>query len=160
MAIYLDYEGIKGNVTAEGYSDHIAVVSVDFNVARNVSMEPGSLSNREISHPRLSQVRIVKTADRSCSALFKESVSGSVSKKAIIKYVHTGTDKVEEFLEHTLEDCIISGYSFSANAEGQPQEVISLSFSKILINYKDHDATNKAGSPQRVGYDLAMAKAL
>jgi len=63
-------------------------------------------------------------------------------------------------LEHTLENCIISGYSFSANAEGQPQEVINLSFSKILINYKDHDATNKTGSPQRVGYDLAMAKSL
>ncbi len=156
MAIYLDYEGIKGNVTADGYNGHIEVISIDFNVTRNVSMEPGSLSNREVSHPRLSQVRIIKAADSSCSALFKESVSGSASKKAIIKYVHTGSDKVEEFLEHTLENCIISGYSFSANAEGQPQ----LSFSKILINYKDHDAANKTGSPQRVGYDLVMAKSL
>jgi len=73
MAIYLDYEGIKGNVTAEGYSDHIAVISVDFNVVRNVSMEPGSLSNRESGHPYISQ-RLIKTADSSCSQLFKESV--------------------------------------------------------------------------------------
>lgn len=160
MAIYLEYEGIKGNVTADGYKDHISVLSVDFNVERSVSMEPGNISNRETTRPRLSQVTLIKAADSSCSALFKESVTGSASKKATIKYVHTGTDKVTEFLEHTLEDCIISGYKFSANAEGQPQEVINLSFSKIMINYKDHDASNKVGKPLRVGYDLEMAKAL
>ena len=106
------------------------------------------------------QVRLIKTADSSSSQLFEESVSGSVGKNAIIKYVRTGTEKVEEFLEHTLENFIISGYSFSANAEGQPQEVICLSFSKILTNYKDHDVSNKVGAPQRVGYDLETAKPL
>ena len=30
-------------------------------------------------------------------------------------------------------------------------------FSKCEINYKDHDATNKTGNPQRAGYDLAKA---
>ena len=41
MAIYLEFEGVKGNVTAEGYKDHIAVDSVMFNARRNISMEPG-----------------------------------------------------------------------------------------------------------------------
>ncbi len=160
MAIYLEYEGIKGNVTADGYKDHISVLSVDFNVARKISMTPGNLSNRETSRPSISEVTIIKVADNSCSALFKESVTGSAGKKAKIKYVHTGTEKLTEFLEHILEDCIISGYKFAANAEGQPQEVINLSFSRILINYKDHDTSNKTGTPQRVGYDLESAKAL
>ncbi len=160
MAIYLEYEGIKGNVTADGYKDHIAVLSVDFNVTRNISMTLGNLSNRETSRPNISQVTIIKAADSSCSALFNESVTGSAGKKVVIKFVRTGTEKVEEFLEHTLENCIISGYKFSANSEGQPQEVIHLSFSIILINYKDHDASNKAGSPKRVGYDLETAKPL
>jgi len=160
MAIYLKYEGIKGNVTADNYKDHIAIKSVNFNVARNVSMNPGDLFNREASHPRISQVSITKILDNSCSAIFKESVSGSVGKTVVIKHVHTGSEKVEEFLEQTLENCIISNYAFTANDEGQPQEVFSLSFSKILINYKDHDSSNMAGGPARVGYDLETAKAL
>ena len=160
MAIFLEYEGIKGNVTADGYEDHIAVLSVDFNVTRSISMEPGNLSNRESTRPRLSQVTISKVADSSCSALFKESVTGSAGKTVVIKYVRTGSDKVVEFLEHTLENCIISRYDFSAGAEGQPIEVIDLSFSKMLVNYTDHDATNKSGSPLRVGYDLKTAKPL
>ena len=160
MAIYLDYEGIKGNVTAEGYGGHIEVLSVNFNVVRDVSMTPGNLFNRETSHPNISRVTIIKTVDSSCSKLFKESVAGSAGKTVVIKFVSTGTEKVEIFLEHTLENCIVSGYAFSANAEGQPQEVINLSFSRILINYQDHDVTNKAGSPQRVGYDLEIATPL
>ncbi len=71
MVIYLEYEGIKGNVTADGYKDHISVLSVDFNVARKISMTPGNLSNRETSRPSISEVTIIKVADNSCSALFE-----------------------------------------------------------------------------------------
>ena len=34
------YEGIKGNVTAEGFADHIKVLSINFGVSRGISMEP------------------------------------------------------------------------------------------------------------------------
>lgn len=30
----------------------------------------------------------------------------------------------------------------------------------MMINYNDHDDSNKSGSPQRVGYDLKLAKPL
>ncbi len=154
MAIYLEYEGIKGSVTANGYKDHIEVLSVDFKVARSVSMTSGNLFNRKTSPPSISQASITKAVDSSSSVLFNESVTGSTGKKVIIKFVHTNTKKVVEFLEHTLENCIISSYKFSVTAEGQPQETIHLSFSKILINYKDH------GGSKRAGYNLETEKAL
>jgi len=59
-----------------------------------------------------------------------------------------------------LEDCLVSNYSISASSEGEPMESISLSYSKIMINYSDFDKTNKSGNPQRVGYDLETAKPL
>ena len=63
-------------------------------------------------------------------------------------------------MDYTLEDCMVSGYSISADAEGEPMESITLSFSKIMINYSDFDKTNKSGNQQRVGYDLETAKPL
>lgn len=160
MAIYVEYDGIKGNVTADGYKDHIAVLAVQFGVGRGISMEAGNMSNREATRPSISEVTLSKTADNSVTAIFKEAVTGSAGKKVKIKFVRTGADKVQEYMDYELENCLVSGYSISADAEGEPMETITLSFSKVMINYNDHDATNKASSPQRVGYDLEKAKPL
>lgn len=160
MAIYLQYDGVKGNVTADGYKDHIAVLSLQFGVGRGISMEAGKMSNRETSRPSLSEITITKVADVSVTSFFKEAVTGSAGKKVVIKFVRTGKDKVQEFMDYTLEDVLVSSYSVSASADGEPVESISLSYSKIMINYSDFDKTNKAGSPQRVGYDLTTAKPL
>ncbi len=160
MAIYLEYEGIKGNVTAEGYKDHIAVQSLSFGVGRGISMEPGNLSNREATRPTVSEVTLTKVADNSATALFKEAVTGSAGKKVTVKFVQTGADKVTEYMDYVLEDCLVSGYQISGNGDGDPVETISLSFSKIMVNYNDFDKSNKSSSPQRVGYDLTTAKPL
>ena len=160
MAIYVEYDGIKGNVTADGYKDHISVLAVQFGVGRGITMEAGNMSNREATRPSISEVTLTKTADNSVTAIFKEAVTGSAGKKVKIKFVRTGADKVQEYMDYELENCLVSGYSISADAEGEPMETITLSFSKVMINYNDHDATNKAASPQRVGYDLEKAKPL
>ena len=160
MAIFIEYEGIKGNATADGYKDHISVDSFTFGVGRGISMEPGNLSNREATRPSLSEITISKPADTSATALFKEAVTGSSGKKVTIKFVQTGSDKLVEFMTYTLEDCLVSGYSVSADANGDPIESISLSYAKIMVNYNDFDKTNKTSNPQRVGYDLTTAKPL
>jgi len=157
MAIYLEYDGIKGNVTAEGFEECIKIVSVEFGVARPITMEAGKMANREVGKPNISEVTLSKEADNSVAALFKESVSGSAGKNAILKFTRTGSDSVEEFMEYSLENCLVSSYHISAEGDAEPQEKITLSFSKCEINYKDHDATNKTGNPQRAGYDLAKA---
>jgi len=160
MAIYLEFDGIKGNVTADGYKDHIAILSAQFGVGRGITMEAGNMANRESSRPTISEVTLTKTADNSVSAFFKEAVTGSAGKKAVIKFVRTGSDKVQQFMEYSLENCLVSGYNIVAEADSEPMETITLSFSKVMINYNDHDATNKSASPQRVGYDLETAKPL
>jgi len=160
MSIYLLFDGIKGNVTADGYKDHIAILSCQFGVGRGISMEPGNMSNRESTRPSISEITVTKTADNSVTGIFKEAVTGSAGKKAELKFVRTGADKVQEYMVYTLENCLVSGYSISADAESEPLENITLSFTKVMINYNDHDATNSAGSPQRVGYDLELAKPL
>ena len=160
MAIYMLYDGVKGNVTANGFANHITLNSVNFGVGRGITMEAGNMSNRESTRPTISEVNISKFADSSITSLFKEAVSGSVGKTVVIKFVRTGADKVQEFMNYTLENCLVSSYSISADAEGEPTENIALSFSKIMISYNDHDSNNKTSNPQRVGYDLAVAKPL
>ncbi|HWV14064.1 MAG TPA: type VI secretion system tube protein Hcp [Cellvibrio sp.] len=160
MAIYIEYQGIKGNVTAEGYKNHLSVESLQFGVGRGISMEPGKLANREATRPSISEITVSKVADSSTTAFFKEAVGGSAGKEVTIKFVQTGSDKLVEYMAYTLEDCLVSGYSISASSSGDPIESISLSFAKITLVYNDFDKTNKTSTPNRAGYDLTVAKAL
>lgn len=158
MAIYLKFGNVKGNVTADGYANQIALASIKFGGTRNVSMEAGNLSNRESTKPNLTPIRITKKADSSVAALFKEFLTGSAGQEAIITFVRTGSDKVQEFMTYKLSNCIISGYELGADEDDQPIEELTLSYSAIEVSYKDHDASNKAGNPQRVAYDVKAAK--
>ncbi len=160
MAIYLDYEGIKGSVTAKGYQGHIEIQSFGYKVARKISMEAGHLSNRESSRPKISEVTLLKYFDSSSVGLFKESLAGSIGKTVVIKFVHTGADQVQEYMNCTLENCLVSHYAITASIYAQPSEVILLSFSKIIMSYKSRDAANKSASPLCAGYDLTTAAPL
>ena len=159
MAIYLKFGNVKGNVTAEGYAGQIAVSSIDFSVSRSVSMEAGNMSNRESSKPTLSLIEITKKADNSVAALFKEALTGSAGQEATLTFVRTGSNKVQEFMTYKLTNCIVSSYKIHAKGEEEPTERLLLSYSAIEVSYKDHDASNKAGNPQRVSYDVKTAKA-
>ena len=159
MAIYLKFGNVKGNVTAAGYAGQIAIKSLSFGVDRKVSMEAGNLSNRESSKPTLSRIEIVKDADSSVTALLKEALTGSVGQEAIITFTRTGPSGVQEFMAYKLTNCIISSYKIDALDEEGQTERLFLSYSAIEVSYKDHDASNKSGSPQRVRYDVKAAKA-
>ena len=160
MAIYMEFDGVKGNVTAEGYKDHIALLACNFGVSRGISMEPGNLTNREATRPSLSEISISKEADNSVTALFKAAVTGDSGKTVKIKFLRTGADKVQEFMIYELENCLVSSYSMSADSEGTPMENLTLSYSKLLVTYKDTDEKGGNGSQQVVGYNLATAQPL
>ncbi len=158
MAIYIEYEGINGDVTADGYKNHIMISSLAFGVARAISMNVGNLGNREPTRPSFGRITLKKIVDSSVTSLFKESVSGATGKKVMIKFVRTGAGQVMEFMRYNVENCLVSGYTIKANGENIPEEIITLSFSKIIVSYIDHDDTNKYGNRYISGYDLVMAK--
>ena len=62
-------------------------------------------------------------------------------------------------MTYKLTNCIISGYKIFAVGDDEPAESLKLSYSAIEVSYKDHDASNKSGNPQRVSYDVKAAKA-
>ena len=120
-------------------------------------METGNLSNREPGKPALSRIAITKFADKSVTALFQASLKGAAGQEATVAFVRTG-NTMQEFMTYKLKDCILANYAIATHADETPVEGLMLSYSGIEISYKDHDATNKSGSPQRVAYDVKAAK--
>ncbi len=158
MAVFMKYEGIPGNATAEGYADYIRIASIQFGVGRGITMEPGNLANRESTKPSISEITCTTEVDKCVTALFKEAVSGSSGKKVETAIVQTGADKLIEYMTIITLDTLVSGWSFTADADNKGFLTFSLSFAEIDISYNDYDSTNKGGSPLRSGYNLRTAK--
>ncbi len=158
MAIYMEFDGIKGNVTADGYKDQISLLSANFGVSRGISMEPGNISNREATRPSLSEIAVTKESDTSVIALFKGSVTGDAGKTVKIHFVRTGADALQEYMTYELENCLISSYNMQAAGDETPTESLTLSYSKLLVTYKDTDDSMGGGSQQVSGYDLTAGK--
>lgn len=159
MAIYMKFDGIDGDVTAKGYEKQIEVDSFQFGVGRAISMDAGSAANRSSGRPSLSEITVTKRMDKSSFGIMKEVLSGSDGKKVKISVVEISKDQLKEYVGYELEEVMVSGYSVSTGGEGSPSESISLSYAKITASFTAADKSNKAGTPQRVSYDLATAKA-
>jgi type VI secretion system secreted protein Hcp len=157
MALYMNYNAkkIKGDVTAKGYEDWIDLSSMQFGVGRGIGMAVGSMSNREVSLPSISEITVSKQLDPASALLFKDSLAGSEGVSVEIAIVRTGAKEIEEVGRYHLENVLISSFSISSGGD-RPTESLSLSFAKITVDLKGSDKANKNGENIKVGYDLAL----
>jgi type VI secretion system secreted protein Hcp len=159
MAAYLKYEAIKkGESLAkehEGSKGWIEIGSIQLGCGRSISTPVGSSSKREADAPTVSELMISKYLDSSSPLFFQESLIGQAC-TAKIDLVETGADYLNTYLEITLTNAMISGYSVSSGG-GRPSENISLNFTKIEYKYTPFNDQHKPGSAVPVTYDLTAA---
>jgi len=159
MAYYLKFDAItKGESKAKGHEGDkgwIEVDSVKFGSGRGIHTRVGHSSKREATAPNISEVMVTKQLDGTSPLLFQESLVGKGT-TAKLDLVETGEDQLSTFLEVTLHNAMISGYSVAGKGD-RPQETININFTKIEYKYTPHDDQHKPGSSVAVGYDLTLA---
>ena len=153
--LFMKFGNVVGSATAKGYEGWMKIKTFTFGVARNVSMEPGNLSNREPGRPELSRIAITREMDRSATALFQAAVKGTAGVDVTIVAVATG-GKV--LWEEKLSNVILSGYARYAHTDEAPLEGLSLSYSRTEIACPDYNASGKACGTQRVAYDVGAGR--
>lgn len=160
MPIFMEFEGIEGNVTMAGYEKQIEIGSMQWGVGRGISMITGRTANREVSSPSISEVTVTKVLDKASALLVQEATIGNKGKKIILHLVRTGPDANEEYLTYTLTDTLISGYSFSSGGNGEASESLSLSFTSVEMAYNESGKDNVKGGAGRFGYSIEQGKKL
>ena len=156
MPIYMNYDGIQGDVTATGHEKWIELDSVQFGVGRSIQNPTGTGGNREASAPSVSEITVTKSLCSGSSGLFEASLVGE-GKKVQIDYCKTETEGLEPYLSLTLTDTMVSGYSHSSGG-GQPTESLCLNFTKIEHKHTPMGTDNEPGSPVAKSWDLSKAK--
>ncbi len=155
MAIYANIDGLTGDVTAAGHENWIAFDSLQWGVGRGIHTPTGSSQERESSAPSVSEVTVTKMMDQCSPSLFSEACVGT-AKTVQIHLVKTGQE-LETYMEYTLTNALISGYSVSSGGD-KPSESVSFNFTKVEMKYTPYDNEHNPGSPIPAGYDIALGK--
>jgi type VI secretion system secreted protein Hcp len=142
--IYMQYDTIQGDVTASGYEHQIELTSFQWGVSRSFALAAG---NREGSAPKVSEITITKPLDSSSPHLLEEALNGE-GKTVVISFVKSSAGQLETYLQITLTNTLISGFSMSSGGD-RPTESLSLNFTKIEYKY-----ISLATGPVVVTYDL------
>jgi type VI secretion system secreted protein Hcp len=156
MPIYMNYNNIPGDATAEGHAKWIEVNSFQWGVGRGISSPTGASADRESSAPSVSEVVVTKSTDVSSPKLLSEAYQGE-GQKVQIDFCKTDKGKLEVYLTITLENTMISGYSLSSGGD-RPSESVSLNFTKVEFKNVGMGAAGETGTPDTTTYNLATAK--
>lgn len=158
MPIYMKLEHIKkGDSKAKGHEGDkgwIAIESVQFGASRNIRTPVGASSTREASAPSISEIIVTKVLDSASALLFQEALIGKGG-KVEIHLTATHAEKLENYLEITLTNVLISNYNASSGGD-RPMESLSMNFTKIEMKYTPYDDAHKAGTPTSATYDTTL----
>ena len=157
MAIYVKYSTptINGGVTTQGYAKQFEVNSLQFGIGRGVGSPIGGTTNREATTPSVSEIVMTKVLDEASGGLIKEAYSGAGKATAVISFVRTDGGGGVTYLEMTLSDVMLSGYSISSGGD-KPTESISFNFTKIETKIIPQNADGTPGTAYPVTYDLGL----
>jgi type VI secretion system secreted protein Hcp len=159
MAIYMKYStpDINGGVTTQGYANQIEINSFQFGIGRGVGSPTGGSTNREASTPSVSEITLTKVLDEASGGLIKEAYSGAGKATVVLSFVRTDGGGGVSYLEYTLSDVMLSGYSISSGGD-KPSESISLNFVKIETKIIPQNKDGTPGTAYPVTYDLGLQK--
>jgi type VI secretion system secreted protein Hcp len=156
MPIYMNYNKIPGDVTADGHAKWIELNSFNFGVGRGIASPNGAAANRESSAPSVSEISISKVRDVASIKLFNEALQGE-GRTVQVDFCKTDQGKLEVYSTYILSNCMISG--FSVNSAGdRPSETLSLNYTKLEMKNIEMATDGSAGTPESITYDLALAK--
>lgn len=155
MAIYMNWDGVTGDVTTQGFEKWIELTSFQWGVGRAIGTAMSGQASRESSIPSISEIVVTKRMDGSSPGLWTNSVAGQLNTTVKIAFTTTSQGATTQFLNYELTNTGLSGYSVSSGGD-MPTESLSLNFTKVVWSFTGTDPS-VSGTPVTQGYDLTTA---
>jgi type VI secretion system secreted protein Hcp len=156
VAIYMNWDGVPGDVTTQGFEKWIELTSFQWGVGRGIGSAMSGQASRESSIPSVSEIVVTKRTDGSSPGLWTDSVAGQLNTTVKIAFTTTSQGATTQFLNYELTNTGLSGYSISSGGD-MPTESLSLNFTKVVWSFTGTDPS-VSGTPVTQGYDLTLAK--
>lgn len=157
--IFMQIKGFKGNVTIPQYKDWIAIESFDIGGHRSVKMTVGDLTNREHSTLSFNTMTLIKHLDSASNDFFMAMCNAYTFSQVEIHLCQNDT-KNTPYAKFVLDKVMVAKHHTDVLVDTSPIEEVEFAYTKIQRTYIKQDASTKAQTPHRAGYDLEAGKAM
>jgi type VI secretion system secreted protein Hcp len=157
MPIFMQYDGIDGDVDTKGYEKWIQLSSWQWGIGRGITSATSGGADREATTPSVSEMVVTKVTDGASTNLMRASLGlapAGEGKKVKIDFVQTDQGQPEAYMQFELENTLVSGWSLSSGGD-RPMESLTLNFTAIQYKNIGMGKANDTGSPDIAQYDLA-----
>ncbi len=153
---YIQFEGLKGEATTEGYEGWSRVYSLKDGVT-NV---PALFGGDGPGNPDFEPIRIVMEQDAASPGLFQHLVESRHIPKASIAVLRNAGSHPYEYYRYDLDGVFVTKYQFADfnYHDGAPTVAIELAFQAITITYTPLEVDGSPGVPVTASWNLLEQK--
>jgi type VI secretion system secreted protein Hcp len=152
--IFAKIGDIKGESLDDKHKDEIEILSWSWGVASAVVTSGGGGSSA--GRPHFSNFSFTHKIDKASPVLLQACATGVHIKDATIIQRKAGKGQ-QEFLIFKMNDVLITGVTLADNESGMPENV-SLTFSKIDLEYKPQKPDGSLDAGVHFKYDISANK--
>ena len=154
---FLQIAGIAGESTDAKHKGWIDVESWTWGETNTGTMGTGGGGGS--GKVQMQDLHFVTEFSKASPALFLACATGQHMKEAKLAAVKSGAMQ-QEFLTWTFSDVLVSGYETGGAAGELVTDEVSLTFSKIRVEYKAQKADGSLDAPIVAGWDAKANKKL
>ncbi len=139
--ILVQLPNISGDSQVTGYNGWIVADSISFSFRREAAPDAKTGTTGQLGIAELASIELTKGLDASSIHLLRESIAGSALKgQALIHLVEAGAEPEPlPYVELTLDQPVVKGWSVSGSEDERPTEDLSLLYTKIAMAYWTKD---------------------
>ncbi len=158
---FLKLDGIPGGSTDARHPGDISISSFAWGINPDPAAcgpaLPGGSTGGGAGKAKFSDIRFVKTVDRSSPKLAEAAATGKHFPSAVLTARRAGRTQ-SQFLVITLSEVSISSYSIGASSGALPQDTFGLAYTQIRYEYFPQRQDGSLDSPVTACFDLAANK--
>jgi type VI secretion system secreted protein Hcp len=148
---FLHIDGIPGESNDDKHAGDIGVES--FAWGETHPPAPAHGGGGGAGKVQMQDLHVTARTSKASPPLLLACATGTHIKTAVLSARRPGGKAQSEFLTFSLSDVLVSAYQVGgAEAEG-PTDSISLTFSKIVVEYKEQKADGSLGPSTKAGWD-------
>ena len=154
--IFAKLGDIKGESLDDKHKDEIEILSWSWGVANSVVISGGG-GGTGAGRPKFQDLSFSHKIDKASPVLMQACATGVHLKEATITHRKAGKGQ-QEFLIFKMNDVIVTSVTQSDSSESGGPENVSLTFSKVDLEYKPQKADGSLDAGVHFKYDLAANK--
>jgi type VI secretion system secreted protein Hcp len=152
---FLKLDGIEGESTDARHQGEIDVLSWSWGVSNSATILAGHGGGS--GKATFDSLKVAAVTSKASPILMLATASGQHISGAVLTARKAGGAQ-PEFLTITMEDVVVSSYHLGTDAGALPSDQFSLTYAKIVMEYRPQKADGTLAPPITAGWDVKANK--